>query len=279
MDDATRLLHKINDSAKILKNFISKAHWVIRSQFGIDIRRFWTSLRGIPRFISDWKSFRKAYSGRMDFKPCLFDRFEEGGSTKDEYFWQDLLVARMVYAENPKKHVDIGSRVDGFVAHVASFREIEVFDVRPISTVIPGVIFKQADFMNPVVIDSASDGYCDSVSCLHAIEHFGLGRYGDPINPLGYQRGIENMAGLLTIGGCLYLSMPIGNERVDFNANRVFHPNTICESASLHGLVVKQLIVISFDGQVEQKNIDEKTFSLLAKAPYNLGIFVFTKSF
>jgi len=37
--------------------------------------------------------------------------------------------------------VDIGSRVDGFVAHVASFREIEVFDVRPISAQIPASSF------------------------------------------------------------------------------------------------------------------------------------------
>jgi len=46
--------------------------------------------------------------------------------------------------------VDIGSRVDGFVAHVASFREIEVFDIRPITTKVPGATFIQADLMNPV---------------------------------------------------------------------------------------------------------------------------------
>jgi hypothetical protein len=262
----------------ILKSFFSKAHWVIRSQFGIDIKRFIDSLRGIPGFISDWRSFRENYSGRMDFKPCLYDRFEEGGSTKDEYFWQDLLVARMVYAKNPKRHVDIGSRVDGFVAHVASFREIEVFDVRPISTLIPGVVFKQADLMNPVVVIDSDGGYCDSLSCLHAIEHFGLGRYGDPINPLGYQRGIENMASLLKVGGYLYISMPIGIERVDFNANRVFHPRTIRDCANSHGLVLKQLTVISSNGQVVQNTIDESTFSLLSEATYNLGIFIFEKS-
>lgn len=53
--------------------------------------------------------------------PCLTDRYEEGGATKNEYFWQDLLVARSIYACAPLKHVDIGSRVYGFVAHVASF--------------------------------------------------------------------------------------------------------------------------------------------------------------
>ncbi len=47
--------------------------------------------------------------------PCLHDWYEEGGTTKSEYFWQDLLVGRMIYAANPARHVDIGSRVDGFV--------------------------------------------------------------------------------------------------------------------------------------------------------------------
>jgi hypothetical protein len=37
---------------------------------------------------------------------------------------------------------------------------------------------------------STPDGYCDSLSCLHALEHFGLGRYGDPIDPRGHEKGI-----------------------------------------------------------------------------------------
>ncbi|MSU56529.1 MAG: DUF268 domain-containing protein [Candidatus Taylorbacteria bacterium] len=86
---------------------------------------------------------------------------------------------------------------DGFVAHVASFRDCEVFDVRPISTKIPGVVFRQADLMNPASLPTTEGrGYCDSLLCLHAIEHFGLGRYGDPINPLGYQRGITKIVSI-----------------------------------------------------------------------------------
>lgn len=58
-------------------------------------------------------------------------------------------MARALHAANPVRHVDIGWRVDGFVAHVASFRDCEVFDVWPISTAVPGVVFRQADLMNP----------------------------------------------------------------------------------------------------------------------------------
>ena len=129
-------------------------------------------LRNLPRYVRDFIRFRASYSGHLALLPCLHDFHEESGVTRSEYFWQDLLVAKMIYAANPKKHVDIGSRVDGFVAHVASFRTIEVCDVRSIATQVPGVTFKQADLMSP--IEEMAD-YCDSLSCLHALEHFGLG--------------------------------------------------------------------------------------------------------
>lgn len=178
-----------------LKAILIKLHWILSTQLGFDPRIFLRALRGLPVFLRDWAIFRKNYAGKMKLMPCLHDRYEEGGATKSEYFWQDLLVARAIHAAKPVRHVDIGSRVDGFVAHVASFRDCEIFDVRPISTAVPGVVFRQADLMNPTSLPiTAGEGYCDSLSCLHAIEHFGLGRYGDPVNPLGYQRGIANMA-------------------------------------------------------------------------------------
>lgn len=93
----------------------------------------------------------------MKLMPCLHDRYEDG-ATKSEYFWQDLLAARAIHAAKPVRHVDIGSRVDGFVAHVASFLDCEVFDVRPISTVVPGVVFRQADLMNPATLPITAGG-------------------------------------------------------------------------------------------------------------------------
>jgi len=260
-----------------IKNTFIKLHWLLSSQFGLEPQRFLRSLRGVPAFVGDWVSFRKHYTGRMTFMPCLHDRYEEGGAAKSEYFWQDLLVARWIFQAQPQRHVDVGSRVDGFVAHVASYREIEVFDVRPITTKIPGVVFKQADFMQPDALLTAG-GYCDSLSCLHAIEHFGLGRYGDPIDTQGYVRGIANMANLLKPAGRFYLSTPIGLERVEFNANRVFDPGTIIRCAESSGLQLQQLTVISAGGTVRQLQPNEDALRDLAQCCYNLGIFVFAKT-
>ena len=258
----------------ILKPILIKLHWLLASQFGLDPRIFLRSLRGLPMYLCDWIAFRKTYEGSMRFMPCLHDRYEEGGVTKSEYFWQDLLVARWIAQANPQLHVDVGSRLDGFVAHVASFRSIEVFDVRPISTSIPGIVFKQADFMQSISLLDAAGGYCDSLSCLHALEHFGLGRYGDPIDPLGHAKGITNMAVLLKSGGIFYLSVPIGRERVEFNANRVFDPRTILSLATSNGLVLQSLTVVA-NGQPQELTPDIETLYRLATMDYSLGIFVF----
>ena len=131
-----------------LKTILIKLYWISAMQFGIDPIKFFKSFYSLPRYFRDYFKFKKIYQGRLELVPCLYDWHEEGGATTSEYFWQNLLVARMIAESKPDKHVDVGSRVDGFVTHVASFREIEVFDIRPITTQIPGIIFKQANFMN-----------------------------------------------------------------------------------------------------------------------------------
>lgn len=233
------------------------------------------SLGGLPRYVRDYFKFRANYAGRLELIPCLGDWYEEGGSTKNEYFWQDLVVARKIFSAKPVKHVDIGSRVDGFVAHVASFREIEVLDIRPISTQIPGVTFKQADLMNP-----AADiiNYCDSLSCLHALEHFGLGRYGDPIDPKGYESGLRNMADILRSGGTFYLSVPVGVERVEFNANRVFNPNTIVAVAKECGLTLRTFSLFTSGKGLVETDASHETLSAVGQNRYGLGMFTFVKN-
>ncbi len=134
-----------------MKSILIKITWILNTQFGFNPLVFLRSIGGLFRYLRDLIYFKRSYSGRITIMPCLHDWYEEGGGQKTN-IWQDLLVARWVFDAEPQRHVDIGSRVDGFVAHVASFREIEVFDVRPITTQVPGVLFKQADLMKPTDI-------------------------------------------------------------------------------------------------------------------------------
>lgn len=257
----------------------NKLYWFLSNQLGLNIQRIAYSLRGLPHFISDLRKFRKNFSSALTLMPCLHDWHEEGGTTASEYFWQDLIVARRIFEDMPKRHADIGSRVDGFVAHVATFRNIEVFDVRSVSRQIPRVVFKQIDLMNQDDLNALLEQY-DSLSCLHALEHFGLGRYGDPIDPNGHEKGLANMAALLKSGGVFYLSVPIGRERVFFNAHRVFDPRTILGLAELNGLLLYSLLLVNENGQISEKNLDDmddEVLHNLASLPYQLGIFIFTK--
>ena len=65
------------------------------------------------------------------------------------------------------------------------------------------------------------------VMSLHAIEHFGLGRYGDTLDVNGDIRGIQEMHRVLSPNGMMIGSVPVeraGNERIIFNRNRVYSP-------------------------------------------------------
>jgi SAM-dependent methyltransferase len=200
---------------------------------GIDPRNTIHFIKGLPSYLRDFQTLkRQKQSSARAFPfgkpyPCFGEKSSDSGSAKGHYFHQDLLVARRIYLNNPTIHVDVGSFVEGFVAHVASFRPIEVFDIRPLSNTIPNVRFVQADFMAPIS-DKLFD-YCDSLSCLHALEHFGLGRYGDPVNYDGYLLGLNNLRNILKKGGKFYLSVPIGPQRIEFNAHRIFSVSYLLE--------------------------------------------------
>ena len=245
-------------------------------QFGIDYTKPINFIKSIPKYISDLFAFKKKYIGKFELLPCLHDWYEEGGNAKSEYFLQDLHIARLIFKRNPLNHLDIGSSVEGFVAHVASFRMIDVLDVRPINSNIPGIVFKQMDLSKPIELSSYE--YYESISCLHALEHFGLGRYGDPIDVDGHVKGIENMSKLLSREGVLYLSVPIGIERVEFNANRVFNPQNIINIANNFGLVLSKFALIENSVVTFFENQKDIEFDRLSSQRYALGMFIFVKS-
>ncbi|MBN1182987.1 MAG: DUF268 domain-containing protein [Bacteroidales bacterium] len=176
------------------------------------------------QFRKDLKLFKLGLEDNKDFAitklyPILNEKRTPSGSLPKHYFHQDLHVAGRIFENNPDKHVDIGSRIDGFVTHVASFREIEVFDIRALDHKIKNIKFTRVDFSTS---NLGIENYCDSISSLHAIEHFGLGRYGDTIDVNGHLKGMDNIYKVLKPGGIFYFSVPIGPQRVEFNAHRVF---------------------------------------------------------
>ena len=195
--------------------------------FGINPGITKAAVMALPRYLRERRVFRDATkASRADIPmgrayPILSDYNGSAGVARGHYFHMDLWAARKIFKAAPPHHVDIGSRVDGFIAHLLTFREVEVLDIRPLNSDVTGLRFVQADAMT---LNSVPDGVRGSISSLHAAEHFGLGRYGDPIDPFGYRKFIHTLTRVLAPGGRIYFATPIGCERIEFNAHRVFDP-------------------------------------------------------
>jgi hypothetical protein len=209
-----------------------------------------------------------------DIFPILNEREGECGTMHGHYFHQDLYVARLIHQANPNKHLDIGSRTDGFVAHVATFRKIEVIDIRPIKSIVKNIVFRQADLMQ---LPADLVNYCDSISSLHAIEHFGLGRYGDPINYYGYLEALNNIYLILKSGGTFYFSVPIGTQQIEFNAHRIFSVKYLLRLFK-DKYDLEEFSYVSDEGYFfENVVMDEINISKNFGCEYGCGIFILKK--
>lgn len=234
---------------------------------GIELKK--NKIHDFLKYTFDRKKF-KSLGGNITHRfPIWSDYRKQAGSASGDYFHQDLLVASFVYENSPQKHIDVGSRVDGFVAHVAAFRKIQVLDIRPLSPLgHPNIEFIQADLMS----NDGSLPAADSISCLHAIEHFGLGRYGDPLDPDGHEKGFSNLVEMLEKGGTIYMSFPIGRQNeVHFNAHRVFHPRDI-----LRWRASQQLELVRFDYVDDSGNLHRNADLLNQVIDVNLGCGIYT---
>ena len=200
--------------------------------------------------------------------PILSDRVAPAGGGRGHYFHQDMWAARMIFDRRPASHLDIGSRIDGFVAHVLCFMPISVVDIRSMESDVAGLTFIQSDATELAGIASNS---VESLSSLHAAEHFGLGRYSDDIDPTACFRFMKSLQRVLAPGGRLYFSVPIGEERVEFNANRVFAAKTILDCMS-------GLRLLSFSHVSEGGDLFSNTNPHEVSRGWNsCGLFEFTK--
>ncbi|WP_216901703.1 DUF268 domain-containing protein [Synechococcus sp. CCY 9618] len=187
-------------------------------------------LRGLPAYLRDLATYRRlqrqhpsSFPSVLQLAPLFSDRYAGAGAGRSLYFLQDLLCSSHVLERSPCRHLDIGSRIDGFVAQVAASRPIEVLDIRPLQTPpTPNLRFRQGDILDP---PTTLTGQYELVSSLHALEHVGLGRYGDPIAPDGFERALAHAAAFVAPGGTLLLSLPVARmdrHLVQFNSQRLF---------------------------------------------------------
>lgn len=242
--------------------------------FGFDPWRTVQTIRGLPWLMRTMRAYNRANdTGKFPARwslayPVFEDREADAGVASGDYFHQDLWAARMIFQRRPTRHLDVGSQINGFVAHVLTFMPIMVVDVRPLHSRVDGLTFIQED---ATTMARFPDNSVESLSSLHAVEHFGLGRYGDPINPRGSFEAMSSFARVLARDGHLYFAVPIGRECVRFNGHRIFSPLTVIEC-------FRGLRLVSFSA------VDERGDLVSPARPQDfvdvrqaLGLFEFTK--
>lgn len=213
-------------------NVLTYLYRVLILPVGLNRIQIYKNLLSVSPFVKDLFKYKSLAKNENEFplnivnlSPCLSDRYDNAGIATGAYFHQDLWMAKKIFIANPSSHWDVGSRVDGFVAHLLTFRSVNVIDIRELKSELDGLIFQQGD-VTELKIESNS---IESLSCLHAMEHVGLGRYGDDVDPSGYLKGMKELERILKPGGKLYFSVPIGKQRLEFNSQRIFSPSTVMD--------------------------------------------------
>lgn len=182
------------------------------------------------------------------------------------YVHQGPWVFRHLLEQLPARHVDIGSSVM-YLGFFSAIAPTEFVDIRPVEMGMPGLT-PRAGSLLALPFESATQG---SVSCLHVVEHVGLGRYGDPLDINGTALACAELERVLAGSGRLYLSLPIGRPRVNFNAHRVHTPAQV-------GDYVASLELVSLDAVMDDGSyVADCDPRDLATQEYACGMFVFTR--
>lgn len=221
----------------------------------------------LPRFFLEWRKYvamtNDADVSARELYPCLTDRVART-PFDPHYFYQGAWIARRLSRYSPSLHLDVGSSVLT-VSVFSGMVETVFVDYRPVAARLSGFKSVAADITRLPFASSS----VQSLSCLHVIEHIGLGRYGDELNPDGSLLAARELQRVLKPGGRMYLSAPVGRERVCFNAHRVFDPSTVRDF-----FPELELVEFSFvdDAAVYRENCE---LEAARGCEYGCGMFVF----
>lgn len=222
-----------------------------------------------PRYIREWWQYKQRPGAEpmllCDALPQLHDRTSKT-DIDVHYFYANGWAMRRIVSQQPSNHVDIGSQTM-FVNLLSAVLPVTFVDYRPLVARMEGLTNRGGDILNLPFEDNS----IESLSCLHVAEHIGLGRYGDPLNPSGTRQACAELHRILAPGGHLYFALPVGKQRVCFNAHRIHAAKTIIEYFS--GLDLVEFSGVHDDGRyVEQ--VDVKEF---IDSQYACGMFLFRK--
>ncbi len=233
-----------------------------------------SAVLGYARFFRDFLRYRQlgGVANLSEAYPCLFDRTTTT-SIDTQYFYQMIWAGKKIRETLPDTHVDVGSDVK-FVGMLSVISKVIFVDIRPLMVDVEGLECREGS----ILALPFSDHSVFSLSSLHVVEHIGLGRYGDPLDPNGSERACRELSRVLAPGGTLYVSVPVGQPRIQFNGQRVFSVKEILDCFS--DLFLVAMAMVDANGKYHSY-VDPQYASELACASgrldYSLGCFVFCR--
>ena len=236
------------------------------------ILKFFYFLIKFPSFLFQFLKFSKFNPKlilKMRFSPKLFDNRKKEPFDA-HYLYHTAWATRVLKKTKPDLHYDFASDLR-FITIISSFIKTIQFNLNIPTIKLSGLSFEKTDLtnMNNIKSDSLS-----SVSCMHVIEHIGLGRYGDPINQNGDKFAINEIKRVLAKNGNLLFVTPLGKKKIYFNAHRVYSYEDIINYFKELKLVEFSLIE---DNGFEKGIIENADPALVKNNDYACGCFWFQK--
>jgi SAM-dependent methyltransferase len=225
--------------------------------------------RRLPAVLRDRGRYQRLSGGELaleDDYPQLMDH-TTGSPFDPHYTYQDAWAARQVRRHAPAEHIDVGSRIT-FVLGLAAWVPTTFIDLRPLDVHVDGLESRAGSLLTMPYADAT----VSSLSSLHVIEHVGLGRYGDDLDPSGTARAAQELARVLAPGGQLLIGVPVGRPRTAFNAHRVLHPEAVVE-------LFAPLTLAGFSGVDDEGRFHESLEPAdLVGATWGCGLYRFTRT-
>jgi SAM-dependent methyltransferase len=222
----------------------------------------------LPNFFA----YKKTDQGRRfsvrfkDFYPQLFDKTPKTGFDR-HYLYHPAWAARVISQIKPSEHVDISSILH-FGTILSAFVPVRFYDYRPAEIELSNYRGEHADLLALPFADSS----IESLSCMHTLEHVGLGRYGDNIDADGDLKAMAELQRVLKPGGHLLIVVPVGQPKIEFNAHRIYSYEQIV--SYFPGLKLKEFALIpeKSGGLVYGATVEQ-----VAQERYACGCFWFIK--
>lgn len=228
------------------------------------------------RYVQEYREFKSiAQTSRTDFVPEWSERFAclDNRTTYTpfdrHYVYHTAWATRKLKDFQPRLHVDISSSLY-FAALASAIVPMRHLDYRPPNLVLSGLECGQGD-LSALPFRT---GEVESLSCMHVIEHIGLGRYGDPIDPSGDLKACRELQRVLAAKGRLLFVVPVGRQRVCFNAHRVYQFETACNLFDELQLIDHALI----PDDANQGIVESPPASMINQQEYGCGCFLFEKA-